>query len=177
MLNSLVEILAKEWVKLFKIKPYLTSSLTAFLISIMALTITYLDQADREKRESKRLESLSYQEQIEQLNNTENNIKQLLQFVNLQKKTLRETEDTISELKTEKEKLQPLVESDRAVVEAIFQAQEDRTNSNVWRERWIGFGFGILASLLASFIWFVVALLIKGRHNKQMQPTADASAD
>lgn len=177
MINTLVEILAKEWVKLFKLKPFVTAFLTAFIIFVVAAMITYLDQADRQKRESKRLESLNYQEQIEQLDNTESSIKQLLQFVNLQKKSLQETEDTISQLKTEKEKLQPLVESDRAVVEAIFKAQEERTNSNVWRERWIGFGFGVLASLIASFIWFVVALLLKGRHNKLIQPTANASAD
>jgi vacuolar-type H+-ATPase subunit I/STV1 len=178
MLSVVVEILAKEWVKLFRLKPYLTSVLTAFLATVLAASITYLDKVDRDKREAKRLESQSYQQQLEQLNQTEITIRQLLEFVDVQKKTLQETEDTISELKSEKQKLQPLVESDRAVVEAIFRAQEDRVSANVWRERWIGFGFGVLASLVASFVWFTIGLLIKGRkHNNQIQPTADASAD
>ena len=97
--------------------------------------------------------------------------------INSQKKALRETEDTISTLKTEREKLQLLVESDKAVVEALFKAQEERTSANVWRERWIGFCFGVLASLLSSFLWFAISILVKGRHNKKMQPTADVSAD
>ena len=174
-INSAIEVLAKAWVKHFRLKPFLTGITTGILAAILAGGISYLDRIDREKRENKRLESLDYQNQIEQLNRMELNVKQLLEFVDNQKQTLQETEDTISSLKSEKEKLQPLVETDRAVVEAIFKAQEERANSNVWRERWIGFGFGVLASLIASFIWFVVSLLVKGRHNKLIQPTADAS--
>ncbi|WP_417316387.1 hypothetical protein [Cycloclasticus pugetii] len=172
-INSAIELLAKEWVKLYKLKPVLTSVLTGVLASLLIAGIAYLDQVDREKREGKRLESLDYQNQIQQLNQMESNVLQLLAFVDNQKKTLQETEDTILNLKLEKEKLQPLVETDRAVVEALFKAQEDRANENVWRERWIGFGFGIAASLIASFIWFVVSMLVKGRNNKLMQPSAD----
>lgn len=171
-MNCLIEILAKEWVNLFKLKPYLTGVLTAVLVSLVAGGITYFEKTDREKREAKRLESLNYQEQIQQLNQTEKNINQLLEFINSQKKTLRETEDTISALKTEKAKLQPLVESNKAVVEALFKMQEERASASVWRERWIGFGFGVLASLLTSFLWFAISLLWKARHNKTMQPTA-----
>ena len=157
-MSSLVEILAKEWVQLFKLKPILTSILTGVLASVMAVSITYLEKTDREKREAKRLESQDYQQQIEQLNATEESIRQVLAFVNSQKETLRETEDTISKLKSEKEKLQPLVESDRKVVEALFRVQEERASEGVWRERWIGFGFGILASLVASFVWLTIRL-------------------
>ncbi|GKV83372.1 MULTISPECIES: hypothetical protein [Pectobacterium] len=176
-INSMIELLAKEWVKLYKVRPVVTSLLTVALAAILATGITYLDHVDREKRENKRLENLDYQNQIQQLDQMETNVKQLLAFVDNQKKTLQETEDTISNLKSEREKLQPLVETDRAVVEALFKAQEDRANANVWRERWIGFGFGVAASLIASFIWFVVSMLVKGRHNKLMQPTTDVSAD
>lgn len=165
-INSIVELAAKEWVKIYKLKPVLTVVTTGMLISIMAAGITYLDQIDREKREAKRLESLDYQNQIQQLDQMESNVKQLLSFVDQQKKTLQATEDSISNLKSEKEKLQPLVETDRAVVESLFKAQEERANANIWRERWIGFGFGLAASLIASFLWFVIGLLIKGRHNK-----------
>lgn len=176
-ISSAIELLAKEWVKLYKLKPVITSLFTGILASLLAGGITYLDYIDREKRENVRLESLDYQNQIQQLDQMETNVKQLLAFVDNQKRTLQETEDTISNLKSEKEKLKPLVETDRAVVEAIFKAQEERTNANIWRERWIGFGFGLAASLVASFVWFVVSMLVKGKHNKLMQPTADASTD
>lgn len=177
-MSTVIEALAKEWVKLFKIKPYLTSTLTAFLSVVVAASVTYLDKVDQEKREARRLESQSYQQQVDQLSQTETKIRQLLEFVNSQKATLRETEDMITALKSEKERLKPIVDSDRSVVEALFRAQEERTSANIWRERWIGFGFGVLASLVASFLWFTISLLVKGRrHNKQIQPTADASAD
>lgn len=176
-INSAIEVLAKEWVKLYRLKPVVTILFTGILASLLVAGITYLDHVDREKRENKRLESLDYQNQIHQLDQMEANVKQLLAFVDNQKKTLQETEDTISNLKSEKEKLQPLVETDRAVVEALFKAQEERADASIWRERWIGFGFGVAASLIASFIWLVVSMLVKGRHNKLMQPTADASAD
>jgi cell division protein FtsN len=177
-MSSLVEVLAKEWVQLFKLKPIVTSILTGVLATIMAASITYLDKTDRERREAKRLESQDYQQQIDQLNATEESIRQVLAFVNSQKETLRETEDTISKLKSEKEKLQPIVESDREVVEALFRAQDERAREDIWRERWIGFGFGLLASLVASFVWLTGSLLVKSkRHNNKMQPTADASAD
>lgn len=171
-MNGLIEILAKEWVKFFKLKPYLTAALTGVVISVIAASVTYLERTDREKREALRLESLSYQEQIQQLNQTEKNINQLLEFIDSQKKTLRETEDAISSLKTERAKLQPLIESDKAVVDALFKAQEERASASVWRERLIGFGFGVLASLLASFLWFAISLLWKGMRNSPMQPTA-----
>lgn len=171
MLEINIEVLAQAWVKLYKLMPIFTSVTTIILISSIAYGINYLDYVDRMERESKRLKSLDYQNQIQQLDQMETNIKQLLSFVDNQKHTLQETEDTISSLKSEKEKLQPLVETDRTVVEAIFKAQEERANSNIWRERLIGFGFGVAGSLIASFIWFVISLLIKGKHNKQIQST------
>ncbi|MCI5136728.1 MAG: hypothetical protein D3920_17050 [Candidatus Electrothrix sp. AW2] len=119
-INSVIELLAKEWVKLFKVRPIWTSITTIVFCSVLVVGIKYVEQVDREKRESKRLESLDYQDQINQLNQMESNVRQLLNFVDAQKKTLQETEDTISSLKLEKEKLQPLVETDRAVVEALF---------------------------------------------------------
>ena len=169
--------LAESWVRLYELKPILTSVLTGLISLVFIAGTIYLDHADREKRERTRLEGLDYQTQIQKLNQMETNVKQLLAFVDNQKKNLQETEDTIYSLKSEKERLKPLVETDRAVVEALFKAQEERTNANIWRERWIGFGFGVVASLLASFIWFVVSLLLTNRHNKQMQPTRQRSVD
>jgi Na+-transporting NADH:ubiquinone oxidoreductase subunit NqrC len=161
-----IEILAKEWVKSFEKAPILTA-LVSLVISVIATTGGYyIDKDTREKQEAQRLQNLNYQTQIQQLNQTENNIKQLLQFVETQKMTLRNTEDTISSLKSEQEKLKPLVESDRSVVDAIFRAQEERNSTSIWRERWIGFGLGVVASLFASFLWFVINLLIKHRYNK-----------
>lgn len=165
-------VLAKEWVKLFEKSPILTVVLSIVCSVAVGTGIYYVDKTDKEKREIQRLQSLNYQTQIQQLNQTEKNIKQLLQFVETQKMTLRNTEDTISSLRAEQEKLKPLVESDRSVVDAIFRAQEERNSASIWRERWIGFGFGVAASLLASFLWFIASMLLKHRHNKALNPDA-----
>ena len=167
-----LEILAKEWVKSFEKSPILTVVISAVISVSVATGIYFVEKTDREKRETQRLQNLNYQTQIEQLNQTETNIKQLLQFVESQKTTLRSTEDTISSLREEQEKLKPLVESDRSVVDAIFRAQEERNNMNIWRERWIGFGFGLVASLLASFLWYIFSLIFKRRHNPSFKRDA-----
>ena len=101
----------------------------------------------------------------------------MLTFIETQKNSLRETEDTITSLQKEREKLKPIVESDRAIVEAIFRAQEERNHANIWQERWIGFAFGIGASVIASFIWFVISMLLKRRHDKSLQPTANTTGN
>ena len=167
--SKLVENAAREWVKLYKLKPILTSFMTVIIGATFAAGITYLDNTDRQSRELKRLENINYETQVNQLDDMENNVRELLSFVVAQKKTVQETEDAITNLKSEHQKLKPLVETDKAIVEAFFQAQEERVSSNVWRERWIGFGFGIVASLVASFIWFVVAMLMNSRHNKPIK--------
>ncbi len=167
ILNLQIEILAREWVKLYEKSPIPTVSVTLVLTVLIAVGIYFVDKADKESRETQRLQSLNYQTQIQQLNQTEINIRQLLQFVESQKSTLRSTEDTINSLREEQEKLKPLVESDRTVVDAIFRAQEERSNGNVWRERWIGFAFGVVSSLLASFLWFIFSLLIKHKRARK----------
>lgn len=163
MTSSLIQASARLWVEIFKLKPFLTASVTAAVTVIMTASTIYFDYIDKSNREAKRLENNNYGLQISQLEDTEQNIRQLLSFVKMQQASLRETEDNISKLKTEQEKLQPLVESNRAVVEALFREQEDRTNTGIWKERFIGFGFGIVASLIASFIWFVGSFLMAGR--------------
>ena len=158
ILEPTIKFLAIEWIKAFKNAPVLTGIVSSIIAAIISIGIFYVDKVDKQRREGIRLENLNYKTQIEQLNQTENGIKQLLSFIEHKKQNIREAEDTVASLKKEQEALKPIVESDKAVVEAIFQAQEKRNLKNVWRERWIGFAFGVAASLLASFIWFVIRL-------------------
>lgn len=157
LLDSTMKILAIEWIKAFKKAPFFTGVASSIIAAMISTGIFYFDKVDKQRREVTRLESLNYKTQIEQLEQTENGIKQLLGFIEHQKK-IGEAEDTVASLKKEREALKPIVESDKAVVDAIFQAQEKRNQKNVWRERWIGFAFGVAASLVASFIWFVFRL-------------------
>lgn len=163
MMNDLIYASAKIWVELFTKSPKTTLITTAITIIIFIAGGTYIAKQDQIKIEAKRLENNNYLTQLSQLNNTEKNIKQLLEFVSYQKTALREAEDSLSKLRSEKEKLQPLLDSDKATIEAIFRAQEDRTSSSVWKERTIGFASGIVASLIASFIWYIFVILFNKR--------------
>jgi len=161
MINDIMYLFAKRWVELFLKKPLHTSIVTFISAATFTTAAFYITEADRKAQESKRLENNNYQAQLKQLSETEKNIQQLLIFVKTQQTTLRETEDSIAKLRSEKEKLQPLVELDRAAIEAIFRSQEERASASVWRERFIGFAIGVVASLIASFIWSITTILIK----------------
>jgi sensor c-di-GMP phosphodiesterase-like protein len=158
--GPIMAVAAKEWLKLYKKNPVTTLLITIVTLALIATGIYFANEHDRNKREVKRLKDLQYETQITQLKDTEINIKELLKFIEHQKTNLRQTQDTIENLKEEQKKLKPLVESDQAVVNAIFKAQEERQRSSVWRERWVGFAFGLVASLIASFVWFLIRLSI-----------------
>ncbi|MCI5138800.1 MAG: hypothetical protein D3922_10380 [Candidatus Electrothrix sp. AR1] len=109
------------------------------------------------------------QYQIQQLNEVESTIKKLLFFVEAQRRKVRETEETLSILESEKNKLQPVVEANRATIEAVFRLQEERNAANVLRERLIGFFLGVISSLLASLVWLVINSRVTKRGEKKMQ--------
>lgn len=177
MYDQLFRLVLTEWLKLYSLKPKTTLVITLILFASMIGGISYFSDIRQKKLEVKRLESLDYKKQIQQLNSMESSVRQLLTFVDFQKRKLQETEDSLSILMTERESLKPLVESDRATVEAFFKAQEERAKSNVWGERGIGFGLGILASLIASFIWFIMSMIIKNKRKEPSQLNDAKSAD
>lgn len=160
--------LAEKWFETYKKAPAITSIISVIIAIVGIMTGVYFDHQQKIKQELERKENLNYHTQIEQLNDTEENINQLLNFVKQQRVNLKATQTTLDSLKTEKEKLEPLVESDRKVVKALFNAQEERNRSEISRERWIGFGLGILASILASTILMVIRSFVsKGKFNKK----------
>lgn len=167
--NHIIEALATEWVKHFRRSPFITLSATFTAISIFVVVGLKVEEHQKEKLLAQRLENANFKSQIDQINEMETNVTQLLHFLEQQKATLSDTEQTISRLQTEKAKLAPLVETDRQVVEAIFRTQEERASASVWRERWIGFGLGIVASLVATFIGFVITKLARSQQNNGEQ--------
>jgi sensor c-di-GMP phosphodiesterase-like protein len=71
----------------------------------------------------------------------------------LQKEQLKQSQQTVESLKKEQAELKPVVEADRKIVESILSLQAQRAKANVWQERLIGFGLGVVGSLFASLIW------------------------
>ena len=159
--NPIVKQAAETWIHLFIKSPKATSFISIIISIAMAVFINYFSNIEAEKRQQELSKNLTFKTQIEQLDTTEKSLKQLLNFINTQKSNMIITEQSINSLKKEKENLQPLVKADRKTVEAIFSAQEIRAEKNANKEHWIGFGFGVGASLLASILWYILQYFMR----------------
>jgi len=152
------DFLAKRYVNLLRKRPAVTILVSLLGVSIGVLGI-YIDDSRRKAEEQHRRESLAtYSQQLQQLDGVQQSLKGLSDFVTQQRTRLQESEELVSKLQEEKQRIEPLLQADRKVVDAVFQLQEQRTAAAVGRERWIGFGLGVGASLLASFIYAVVVI-------------------
>jgi alkylated DNA repair dioxygenase AlkB len=131
---------------------------------VFAAVAIFLAETQRqEELESELSQNPDFRAQIEELSETEETLQQLLRFVSQQKDKIEGYEKSIEDLETEKQKLEPLVNADRAKVEAFFRAQEERAQEKVFQERYIGFGLGVLASFVASFLLFIGRYFIAKR--------------
>lgn len=154
-IDSVAQITVSEWLKLYRLSPRLTAVGTVVIAIVAGTAIYFTEQKAKVEREAKRLENLSYASQVQKLEETRANLQALLQFVDEERQNLRASEQALQTLKKEHELLRPLVESDRKTIDALFAAQEARNQVAQSTERWIGFGLGVISSLLASFIWAV----------------------
>ncbi len=164
--NPLVESAAKLWVHSFLKSPILTFVVSLLIGVLTSFAIWKLDQADTLYANSPEPVSVEFKDQLQELDQTEQSLKTLLSFVQNQRATAIENEQKIQQLVAEKQRLEPLVNADKAVVEALFIAQELRAEQNAQRERWVGFGLGILASVVASFIIAILKYFVVSRRER-----------
>jgi len=122
----------------------LSASLVAIMLAMMSSSIMKFKHGS--------LRPKDYQQQIDMLNQTEQNIRQLVTFIESQKRKLAESEAIVSSLKEEESKLRPVVETDRQIVDAILDAQQERNRAYIWKERIISFSFGVIASIVAALL-------------------------
>ena len=102
-------------------------------------------------------------QQLARLSDAEATLKELSVFVRDQQAQLRNTQSVLQELRSEHERLKPVVEADRNTVEAILAANAHRQELSVWWERCIGFVSGTVASLIAAVIWAFASRLWRKR--------------
>ncbi|MGY5797362.1 HNH endonuclease [Rheinheimera faecalis] len=153
--NPVVESAAKLWVHAYIKNPVITA-VFSIIVGFAATFFVYHAEEQRKQRvESELAKNQDFKSQIDQLDETEKNLKALLNFVSVQRESATQNEQRIKQLEQEKQKLEPLVNADKATVEALFKVQEERALSNASKEKWIGFGLGILASIIASFVMVI----------------------
>jgi hypothetical protein len=167
-MSLLADEMLKLWKKAFARSPKITAISSLVFVALGIAGIVFGDLQNkklREEEERRRKENFSYNEQLQALNNVQGSLNSLIEFVEMQKTKLKESEDLIVSLRIEQEKLKPVVEADRKTVEALLSLQAERNERNIRQERWYGFGLGVVSSIVASFIFSVIVFLIKRKRN------------
>lgn len=165
MYNSAADLVVKAWLNLYKQAPKITMLITIFILSVSIVVVYTVEQKQREKLEARRLQNESYVKQVESLEQVRNNLNALIKFVDSEKKQLELSERALTTMKSEHERLKPLVDADRKVINALFAAQEARNQDAQNKERWLGFGLGLIASLIASLLWAIIVYIVNRRNN------------
>ena len=104
--------------------------------------------------------------QMKALDDTERSIKELVAFVETQKQSLTESQSIVEKLKNEEQKLRPVVEADRQIVDAVLQAQAARERSHIWVDRVVYFLLGIASSIVASLIYTSIRRVVARRQGR-----------
>lgn len=177
MLNVLRVLLGRtvseDDLRLIKQRPRLALAFTVVLLLMVSGGVYSLVQLDKRKAleaEAKRLESATYTGQLEKLKSAQETLTQLMEFVESQKTAIKVTQDALelkqAELSTtraEQARLRHLAEADRALVDSVLAAQQERANKDVWTERLFGLVIGIVGTYLASGLLALGRLLLSNR--------------
>jgi hypothetical protein len=161
---EIVELLASEWTKLYSRRPKTTLVVTLILlITTSSFFVTQILIQER-NREATRLQNSNYTKQLESLDVTRSNLNTLIEFIDNEKRKVELSQQTLKSLKSEHDRLKPLIESDRKIIESIFATQEARNKIDQSNEKYIGFVMGIVTSLVASIIFSGITYVL--RRNK-----------
>lgn len=129
------------------------------------------------QREKQRLkENTDYAAQLAKLNDTSEAIEDLLAFVENQKKAAKSSQIVVEDFQKEHQKLKPLVDADKEVVDSLFSAYEEKQAAKESTNYWWGFAGGVVTSLIASLITTVLSPGWKVWKKKGSRPPAGDSA-
>lgn len=168
MLTPVPELLVEGWKSAYGRFPKITLVATVAILLAGGFGV-YLSESRRSAETAKQAAVTStFAAQTRQLDQAQAALRELGSFLDGQREKLSEGERTIQALRAERERLQPLVTADRRAVDALFAAQEERNHQAQSRERWFGFAVGIVASFLASILWYIVARYIVERRAKEI---------
>lgn len=168
----LAEYLVQEWQKLYQQNPKITIAITIIICVFLGTAAALLEKNQREEKEKKRMQDMNYASQVQVLDQTRKNLSALIEFVDGERRNLELSQQALQLTRSEYERLRPLVESDKKVVDAIFSAQESRNAAAQYRERWIGIIIGVFTSLAASIIFTIATLFFKKRLKNDQNPDA-----
>jgi len=91
--------------------------------------------------------------QINTLNSMSKNLKEMLDFVEIQKKKITNEQSILEGIQNQRKEIELLLNTDRQTVEAIMKAQKNNERKNVWIEWIIAFFLGISSSMAATLLY------------------------
>ncbi|WP_162941084.1 hypothetical protein [Photobacterium salinisoli] len=168
--DAFAEAFVEFWVKSYKRSPQPTAIISFISVLLASASLGLAIYSSEKARTEKLNKPESYTQQFDLLKNTEKNLNDLSEFISSKKGEIEATKSLIQELEVKRSELEPIVNANQEVVDAIFSQQRRDFEKTIWTERGISFGLGILASLIASIIWHFVGRFKKS--NKQRQADA-----
>lgn len=170
--DAFAEAFVDFWVKSYKKSPQPTSIISALGVLVASISLVVTIYTSEQARSQKLEKTQSYTKQFELLRTTEKNLNDLAEFISSKKGEIEATKSLIQDLETKKSELEPIVNANQQVVDAIFLQQRRDIERTIWVERGISFGLGILASLIATIIWHFVGRFKREKSNKKRQSDA-----
>lgn len=178
-LLSITLRLLELWKESFKKRPVLTTILS-ISAAVVLITVGYIDNLRIEEQriaaEAERLANLDLNQQIQELDRVHDSLLNLTTFVEDQRKKVIVEQETIDKLTQERAQLEPIVQQDRAIIEAILALQVQRQAEQAERDKWFDRGFGFIAGILGSMVAsFLYALLLAVRRKGVGKPIPPSS--
>jgi len=163
VIESISFKIVDAYFKLFKSHRFVTALITIVGLGVALTAFLEARKNLSEVDEALRVRNGTYAEQMESLQTVESSLKDLTKFVVNERQKLHDSQQLLDDLKHEGEVLKPVVEADRRAVESLLELQNSRAAGNLSKERWIGFGLGVLSSVLASILVAAVRLAFNYR--------------
>ena len=148
-MNAIISFICTLVIALAVIKAaYLVALLLAMpTIGLLILTYGFPTQVEGSASANE------YLTVIEKISAMGKQLSDLNGFLEKERTRVANIEATVRSLNDEKTKLEPVVSTQRETVEAILAAHSERTARQAWKERLLGFALGVVASLIASFVY------------------------
>ncbi len=90
---------------------------------------------------------------LERIAQVTGDLSTLSAFLEREKKRVVDTQNTLTTLQQKRRKLQPILKTQEETVHAILAAYSANLRSTAWKDRLIGFSLGLIASLIASWLF------------------------
>lgn len=92
----------------------------------------------------------SYQKQITLLNDVYENLLSLINYVQLQQKSLAEKQNILMQMEEDRKRMEPILKADQEQVENILESAARHQRKDIWIDRAISFLLGVASSSLVA---------------------------